>query len=277
MTNNNKQMSKNTIPNDRWKSVLDLFIGLLVYWVIGLFLINLQPTAFAAASPSAQQSPTASSSSTLLDKINEIKTKAASKAADFLSEVTKKLQNKAYIGVITSLDQEKITIKFDEDERVISTDEYTKVVFPGKTPKKLPVVSDIQTGDFVSALGDVDDKGVLKAKRIVKSSPIASESSKLVWGTIQKVQGGTLTLKLIDTTDQTVTASGQTSIFLGQEEASLLDLKSNRTVVVRGKESKDRILSASYIYIIPANPNVKPEKKPVTAITASPSATPRKK
>jgi phosphoglycolate phosphatase len=65
-----------------------------------------QVLAVATDSAKVSPSPVATSSASLAQKINEIKEKAASKAADFLSQVTKKLQNKAYFGIITSIDGE---------------------------------------------------------------------------------------------------------------------------------------------------------------------------
>jgi hypothetical protein len=254
------------IPNFKFQILFVLVLGIMLF---------VSPVSAATASPSA--SPQATSSASLLQKINQIKETAASKAADFISTVTKKLQNKAYFGQISSINGDEITVSFQNGDKKILTTEYTVYSSTLKSTKKITSIDDFKEGEFVSGLGDADDKGVLKAKKLVKSSPIASDSSKLVWGTITRAQSGTIWVKLADTTDQTITASGQTKVFLGQEEGSLLDMKSGKTIVARGKESKDRIISATYIYVVPNSVNDKPQKKPEPSFSASPSATPKKR
>ncbi len=255
----------------------------LIKLVVAVFIIYnfiICDSVFAAtASSSAKPSPEATSSASLLDKINQIKEKAASKASELLSEVTKKLQNKAYFGTISSVDGDNVTLSYAGADKKISTTEFTSFASTIKTTKKIATLAlkDFSDGDFIAALGDADDKGVLKAKKIIKSSPMATDSSRLVWGVVQKISGGLITVRGADGSDQTITGSGQSDIFLGQEEASLLDIKTARTIIARGEPTKNAGLSASYIYVVPSSSSSKPEKTPLPSIAASPSASPKKK
>lgn len=248
-----------------------------------LFMLQSNPTFAASATASAKVSPqpSASGSASLLQKINEIKEKAASKAADFISQVTKKLQNKAYYGVIDSIDSNQILISFNENDFTISTNEYTGFTSTIKSSKKTAALKDLSNGDFIAALGDTDDKGVLNAKKIVKSTPPASESAQLIWGLVEKVSGSTITVKAVGNTSQVVTAAVKSIIFLGQEEASLADIKTGRTIIARGKVSANSGFFSSYIYIIPPTADAKPEKSTSTintiTVSASPSASPKKR
>jgi hypothetical protein len=82
-------------------------------------------------------------------------------------------------------------------------------------------------------------------------------------------------------TDQIVTSAVKGLIFLGQEEASLNDIKVGRTIIARGKTSANSGHFSNYIYIIPPSAGAKPEKaaessKAAILISASPSASPKK-
>lgn len=254
---------------------------LVAVLIIGISLFS-SPVSAMLASSSAKASPQATSSASLTQKINELKEKAASKAADFLAQVTKKLQNKAYYGVITSISGDTLKISYQNHDHSMSTNEYTAFSSTLKTTKKVTTLKDFAEGDFVSGLGDADDKGVLKAKKLIKSAPIASDSSKLIWGQVEKVTGGTIIVKLADSTDQTITSSGKNPIFLGQEEGTMADIKIGRTIISRGKQTSNAGLSSTYIYIVPPSADAKPEKAPESTkssiiVSASPSATPKKK
>ncbi len=270
-------LSKTALKNFRQLSFILVLILLL-------HLVFIDNSFAATATPSAKESPSPSASasgSLLAQKINELKEKAASKAADFISQVTKKLQNKAYFGVISSIDGSSIKVVFENKDFTISTNEYTGYSSKIKSSKKITGIKDFAKGDFISALGDTDDKGVLNAKKIIKSTPIGTESSQLVWGVVQKVSGPTITVKMSNNTDQIVTSAVKGLIFLGQEEASLNDIKVGRTIIARGKTSANSGHFSNYIYIIPPSAGAKPEKvvessKSAVISSASPSSSPKK-
>jgi hypothetical protein len=270
-------LSKTALKNFRQLSFILVLILLL-------HLVFIDNSFAATATPSAKESPSPSASasgSLLAQKINELKEKAASKAADFISQVTKKLQNKAYFGVISSIDGSSIKVVFENKDFTISTNEYTGYSSKIKSSKKITGIKDFAKGDFISALGDTDDKGVLNAKKIIKSTPIGTESSQLVWGVVQKVSGPTITVKMSNNTDQIVTSAVKGLIFLGQEEASLNDIKVGRTIIARGKISANSGHFSNYIYIIPPSAGAKPEKvvessKSAVISSASPSSSPKK-
>lgn len=271
----NKQIPNKQI--NKFQIFLVFGLGLLGFLFILFVNPGLSIAAIASPSPKVSPSPQATASASLLQKINEIKEKAASKASELLNDVTKKMQNKAYFGIVSSVEGSKVTLKFFETDQTLLTDEYTVFSSTLKSSKKTTALKDFAEGDFVSALGDADDKGVLKAKRLIKSSPIASDSSQLVWGEVQKVNGGAIEVNIADGTNAKITASGLTKLFLGQWEATLLDIKLGRTIVARGTQTKNAGLSSTYIYVVPQSASAKPEKTPDPTKAASPSASPKRR
>jgi hypothetical protein len=275
--------SKNKFLSIQTKSYFKFFIVFFVsfFLILVVYTPNQALAVNATQSAKSVPSPTASASGTLAQKINELKEKAASKAADFIAQVTKKLQNKAYFGIISSIDNDTVKISFQNHDFITQTNEYTAYVATGKSAKKIASLKDLSKGDFVSALGDVDEKGVLKAKKLIKSPAVASDSANLVWGQVEKVVGGTITVKLPDTTSQIITSFGKSPIFLGQNEGSLADLKIGRTIIARGKMTSNAGLTSTYIYIVPPSADAKPEKnsestKSAQIAPATPSAKPVK-
>lgn len=240
---------------------------ILITLVISLFAFTAHTAIAAEASKSA------SPSSSLADKIKALKNEIASKASELKNEVTKKLQNKALIGSVLSTEDSKLSISTKNGNKNIQTDEYTEYISAGK---KI-TLKDIKADDYIAALGDIDDKNTLKAKRIVKLTKPKESTSKLIWGQIETATNPNITLKTQDSKNIQVTTSSNTIFFLGIAESSFLDAKSGKFLIARG-ELSGNTLKATYVYYIPAMGYIKPEKKVASqSATASPSATPKKK
>lgn len=216
---------------------------------------------------SAQES---SVSGSLLQKLNELKEDIASKAAQLKTEMTKKVQNRAIIGTILDLRSNEITIQTINSTKTVKYDEFTEVI--GSKGKKIKAET-LESNDNIAALGDVDDKNNLVARRLVYLETPATISAQLIWGQIQKVTGGTITLKDKSGQTQNILTGSQTDFFLGSQEASILDAKVEKYLAARAIKSKDGILRARFIYFIPSMGFTKPTEKPPTLLkTASPSA-----
>lgn len=246
----------------------------VVFFLICLLLITyfLQPVYAADSTQSAQSS---SPSAAIKSKIDALKKEIASRAAQFKSEVTKKLENKAFTGSINEISSSKLTLASSEFKRVVLVNDYTVFqndvtpVKKGAKPKSL-TLDDLQKDDFVVALGDVDDKNELNAKKIIKIKKFAPVQKEVVWGQIQDLLGNTMTVKTKDNQKKTIVSSGQTTFYLGNEESSLKDAKAGKFLVASGAKGKDgETIVANHIYLIPSLGFIKPEKK-----AASISATP---
>lgn len=236
-------------------------IGLLVYWFIGLFTI---PSYAQESSPSGS----------LIEKLNALKEDIASKAAQIKKEVSQKVQNKAIIGTILDITSSEITIKTLNSDKIVKYDEFTEVF--GLKNKKIKL-TDLEDNDKIAALGDLDDKNNLVAKRLIYLEPAslrtASSSAELVWGQIQKSTGATITVKTKDGKTENVLTNSQTQFFLGNNEATTIDAKVEKYLLTRATRLKDGTLRARFIYFIPSVGFTKPtEKSLTTSKIATPSA-----
>lgn len=234
------------------------------FWVLGFSSLILALSITYHLQPITSFAQTASPSGTLLQKLDELKKEIASKAAEIKNDINKKIQDKAVLGTILKIEEEQLIIQGLNSTRTVKYDEFTE--FIGLKGKKIAVKT-LEENDKVATLGDVDDKNNLVAKKVIFLENFATQSATTVWGQITKATGSTITLKDNAGQNQTIITSGQTAFYLGNNEASILDIKPEKFMVARGTRLKDGSIRARFVYFIPSVGFIKPEKK-----TASPSA-----
>ena len=197
------------------KNVKFILIVLLFLYPIPY---NLYPTYAADSTPSAS----------VQSKLDLLKQEIASKAAKLKSEINKKLQNKAYIGVIKSKSDSTITLASRGGTKVVNINQDT--IYDPKLTKKTPLKDE----DSIAALGDVDETGVLTARKIVKVS--SSPEKTYVWGTVVSISDDFITLK--DRSGKNLAVSDKTDI----------QVKEGRVIIATGILNKNNILEAKFIH-----------------------------
>lgn len=227
--------------------------------LILLFTLTIRYTLYAIPSYAQESSPSGS----IVEKINALKEEIASKAAEIKSQITKKVQNKAIIGKIISISDTEVTIQTINNSKIVKIDEFTEVLGSGGKEIKIDT---LETDDNVAALGDYDDRNNLAAQQLIYLDKFASNSAELIWGQIQKQNGSTITVKTKGGKTENIIVTTQTELFLGNEEASLLDAKTEKHLLARATRNRDGSLRARFIYFVPSMGFTKPDDD------ASPSA-----
>lgn len=186
-------------------------------------------------------------------KLEELKKEIASKAAKLKQEVNRKLQNKAYVGKVKSKTTTSLTLATRTGPKIVSLNQDTI------SPKKLAEEDDI------AALGDIDDNGVLTAKKIVLLPTTNLPPKTQFWGQIIAISDGLITIKGRD--------AKNVAVSVAQAEVKG-DLKINNFIILTGTFNKNDIFEASFIYVIPQGGILKPKKiaTPSASLRASPSA-----
>lgn len=181
-----------------------------------LFVMFLEQTAYASeASPSAD----------IASKLKEFQKEAASKAAQLKELIAKRLQNKAYIGSIESVSGSSLTLSAKSGPKMVSFSQDTLL------PKK-----SLSLGFYVSALGDVDDTGVLRARKInLEATPSASTKTHL-WGKIISLSEDLATLRDSNLKNVAVVFPKNSKI------------KVNDTVILTGS-FEENVFKAGYVYV----------------------------
>ncbi len=196
-------------------------------------------------------------------KLEELKKQIASKAAKLKQEVTSKLKDRAYIGKVKSRSETSITLATKNGPKIVNINQDTifesnvKNLPDGRQGKKYSSKT-ITEEDYLATLGDVDETGVLTAKKVILLLPPPSQTKTFLWGQIISKSDKLVTLK--DKDGKNIAVSLPTSF----------TVKALDYVILTGSKGENDIFDAEFVYIIPQGSVIKPKK------TASPSAQPTK-
>jgi hypothetical protein len=243
-----------------------------------LFTVHctLYPILAAKPTPSPTPSPTPDP---VQQKLNDLQTDSASKAAEIKSEVSQKIQNKAYIGQIVRTDSAKnIFLSTTKGDRQVSVDEYT--VYQDNLVAR-PVrgnitFSALRANDTVVALGDVDDKNILHAKRIIRIKALPENTDVAIWGKISSVFPSSI--DITDRNNQKVNLSltGNTLVrFSNNEDATLTNIKPGGLLLSVGSAVAKQKSNSNFVYLFDSvqhSPTASPSAK-----LATPSASVKSK
>ncbi len=244
----------------------------LVWSMVGIFLlytiysINHTPAYAQESSPSAG----------LSDKLKSLQDSIASKAAQIKDSISKKLKDKVYVGKVESKTTDTITLKFMEKTKRVKVTADTEYTATAKSLKSLV------EGDYIVALGDTDQEGILTAKRVSKFTEKLDEDPVLIYGVVSDVGSSQITIKSKQNTENLISINSKTSYLFGDENSSLEDVKLQKAVIIIGTKIDEKSYRARTVYIYPYTSNLKtktstPSATPIkTTPTASPSAKPKR-
>lgn len=240
------------------KKIFLTIIVMTIYLSFGVPIFANDATSSAVLGTDKQSSP----SGAVLEKLNILKTEIASKAAEIKATVSRKIVNRAWSGTIVGISGSTITINSGKDDRRISVNEYA-LLTTGKVKDK-GSLKDLGKGDFVVAIGDVDDKNVLMAKKVIRTKQVMLDK-QLIWGQINSIVANLIKVRTTNA-ERVINTDSDTLFWLGSKEASIQDAKKDKFLLAVIDGTSSASLTATTIYFIPSTGYFKPEKK------ASPSA-----
>ncbi|MFA5933390.1 MAG: hypothetical protein WCV81_03975 [Microgenomates group bacterium] len=230
------------------KFKINNFRKIIIIFVFSFFILHSSffiPKAFAAdSSPSAD----------IKEKLKLLQEEIASRAANIKNEVSKKLLNKAYIGEITTKDTTSLTVNLKSGPGNITINEFTEYIIKSKTYTGDAGLKNLNISDFIAALGDADDKGVVTAKQIVKITK--PNPKKIVYGILITVGKDSTTLKTNQNDQFSINFDKNTDYQLNSVDSSFKEIKENRWIIVVGEEIKPVENKASTVSATPAPPPV---------------------
>ncbi|MDO8577230.1 MAG: hypothetical protein Q7R82_02695 [Candidatus Daviesbacteria bacterium] len=213
------------------------------------------PPVFAADStPSAD----------IKSKLEELKKEIASKAAQLKTSIDRKLKDKAYVGTVKTSSETSLTLAAESGPKMASINQDTvfESSIKGKTKFSTKTIAE---NNYIATLGDIDETGVLTAKKIILLPTPDNEKPKVfLWGQIISISDKLITLK--DRDFKAVAAS----------LPAKSEVKLNNFVILTGSIDKNDIFKAEFVYIIPQGGILKPKKIATpSAKLATPSAKPK--
>lgn len=228
--------------------------------IIIIFLTIINIIQLKAYATDSTQSATPSAS--VKSKLEALKLEIASKAAKLKTEINKKISNKAYIGTVASKSSTLITLT--TKSATVSAEITQDTVYSTSGKAKFSLAS-LKTGNFIAALGEVDEKQVLHAKRVSLLPTTSYQLPIYLWGQIISVSDDLATLRNKEGKIGTISLS----------EIST-SVKTNDFIIVTGNLNKNAILEAKFLYIIPQRFVIKPKNATQSAKLATQSAKPKR-
>lgn len=214
-----------------------------------IFLFLLLPTAcYLSPVFAADSTPSAD----IASKLKAFQKEAASKAAQLKELISKRLQNKAFVGTLESQSGNSLTLAAKSGPKIISLNEDTLFESNTKSKQKFSR-KNLTSGDYVAALGDADETGILTAKKIILEASPSSALKTYLWG------------QIISVSDQLITLRGEDFKNVAVSVSKTFRFKLNDFVILTGGFDKNNIFSAQFVYVIP-QAVIKPKK------SATPSA-----
>lgn len=230
-----------------------LFLAVLLF--ISYFLYLPTPS-YALDTPN-----TATISADIKEKLKALQEEIASRAAQLKQEISKKLQDRAYVGFIKAKSDNSLTLATDTGSKSATINEFTDYIGKGKVNFKALAV-----GDYIAALGDIDDNDLLTAKRIVKLTP-PEENRQTIFGEVSAINKKSVTIKTKDSQNLDLSFDPDADYQLGDNDSSFNAIKINQPIVVVATTAKNGELNVRFVYMFPGENQAK---------AASPSATPTK-
>ena len=236
---------------------------------IAVFVLTLYILHYTLYIPiyAADASPSASPSANLKTKLEELKKEIASKAAKLKNEVNQRLTNKAYVGNIKSMSNTSITIASINGPKIINVNQDTLYATSLKSKKKF-TFGTLKEDDYIAALGDIDETGILTAKKLILLPTNNSQLPIILWGQIHSMSNSQIAIKDRSLKNHILIVSSETIYQKGTEEITSEDIKLNNFIITSGIANSNGTIKPKFIYVIPTGGILKLKK------TATPSATP---
>lgn len=224
-------------------------------------------------------------------KLEQLKTEIASKAAQLKKEINQKLQNKAYVGTIktktvnTAGQSGSVTLAAKTGPKIVTLNQDTVFDTFGKSKTRYSLKT-VAEEDYVTALGDIDDNGVLTAKKLILLPTPTDQPKNHLWGQITSISDNLISIKTREGKSISVSVNKDTQFMKTDGPSSLGSLRTNDFIIVTGRTNKNDIFEADFIYAVPSGSVLKIKKiatpsaqiaTPSGKIKATPSPTPKPK
>jgi hypothetical protein len=207
--------------------------------ILSLLVVLCATQAFAASpTPSATPKTTASPSPTSTTKPatpsatqDETINKEIIDRVKKTATATEILKRRAFVGQVTHVTTESISIETPNGEVTIKTSDKTSILM---MPRLQPVqLSEVEINGFVIAMGYVDGDDVMDARRVLISpTPLFPVPKKLVIGTLTSIKSTQLVLETITKDVATVAIGSKTSYGdAAGEDIKRTDLKTSDAVL----------------------------------------------
>lgn len=199
----------------------------MIRTIIVIIIINIILTPVYAA----ESTPSAS----IQQKLDELKTSIASKAAKLKGEISKNLNNKFFYGSLILKSTVSLDLETLSGQKKIIINQDTIFEELGRKKSKFSYKTLVRN-DYIAALGEIDDQGLLHAKKVILlPSTINYKPKTILWGQITSEDDKFLVIRNRDK-----------KIIPVYKNKINTPYKLGDTMIITGYMDKDDILEASF-------------------------------
>lgn len=210
--------------------------------IVAITLLTFNFTLYTTTAIAIDSTPSAD----IRIKLEQLKKEIASKAAKLKQEVNKKLKDKSYIGKVKTRSENTLTLATANGPKIININQDT--VFDSRIKNKKYSAKSVTEEDYLAALGDVDETGVLTAKKIALLPAPDNKPKIYLWSQIIAISD-----KLVTVKDKNLK-----SIAVSQTEPA--SVKVNDFVILTGRLEENDIFKTDFVYVIPQGGILKSKK-----------------
>ncbi|KKQ65785.1 MAG: hypothetical protein US86_C0008G0008 [Candidatus Daviesbacteria bacterium GW2011_GWA2_38_24] len=237
-----------------------ILVTLSSFFLLNRLFNSLYPIYAKEATTSSSPPP---ESSDIKLKIEELKSQIASKAAKLKQEINKKIQNKALVGEIISVDDPKLTLQTKLKTYTVITNEYTVLSNSSSNKfKKALTLKTLSEGNNLVVLGDVDDNNSLNAKKIIVINKPESIERQINLGKVEEITAKSIKIATSGGTLKAAITS-ETQLLEGSKEIAFSDMEEGKSVII-SSIFKDKERIAKLIFLKPNQPSLKTKPKETT-------------
>lgn len=268
-----------------------IFLALIIFLIFGL--INQSVWAISQVSPSSQKrqqstevqnqlqfqeeeqekQSSPSLNPNLKQKVNQIREELKEKVQERIQQLKKP---KGFAGKIIKINQNSFTLETKRKTIEVLTDENTKFV---NSQRKEITFSDLKIGNFVIAMGYLNEEENLQAKRIVVINPPKALFRKAVFGKVEdiSIEEKIITLKNEkNNTIYTIEANNNTKITKkidkNVKKISFSEIEIGDRIIAVGtiKQNQKNTIIAKIIHVTPGKA-IGQKSSPASSATTTPS------
>lgn len=252
-----------------------------------LFALNFAPPILAqtaSPSPTPKASPTSTASATPASNGKSIRDNLRERVEEKLNKLSNK--PRAFVGKITQISNSSLILQTKENTKQVKISEDTTIIQVSAKGQKTINESDLAVGEYVVAMGIIENKDTLSATRILTMTENPLRARQPVYGVVQSTDKGTFTVKHPKKDETwTVKTSSSTRVTVkadGKIEKTSVDAVAvEDRIIAVGEPVKNttNTITAKLLHVIPgaAHGLLKsptPSASPKATKSPAPSATP---
>ncbi|MBI2405830.1 hypothetical protein HYV21_02150 [Candidatus Microgenomates bacterium] len=242
--------------------VSSLIIGLLVYWIIGLFSLA-----------HGQEQDATQPGKSIRDNLRE-------RVEERLAQLSQK--PRAFVGKITQITDGSLMLTTRTGTKQVKVKEDAIILQVGNRGQKTVKPSDLALENFVIAMGILEDKDTLNASRILMSTENPLLPRRPVYGVVQETGSGTLVVKHPKKEDEAWTIKFSSSTRVSAKVDTKIEKVNANTIEVGDRiiavgslvSGSVNTITAKLIHVIPGKATGLLSPEPSPSPTQKPSPTP---